>query len=446
MLQVTGKSYRNCEGISRRSFLKIGTLGLGGLALPGLLRLRAAGAAAGRSAADTSVILIWCDGGPSQFETYDPKPDAPVEYRGPWKAIQTRLSGVHFCELLPRQAQLADKLAIIRSCAHLESGHGSAVKNLNTGYLHPPGTNEGTFLYPAVGSIVAKVREARSRDLPHHVNIPTAGVFKGDIGGGAYLGTAYDPFAVNPVDGPKAVQVPGELSAERLLERKSLLGSLDRLRREVDTSGMMEGMDTFTRQAFEMVTGKAAREALDLSRESTTLRERYGMTAERGHSWGQSMLLARRLVEAGVSFVTVGCGGWDDHGQDLVKDMPRRAPIYDAAVSALIEDLHDRGLDRKVAVLIWGEFGRTPRINKGGRDHWPSSMSVLLAGGGLKMGQVIGSTNEKGERPRDRPLHPNDVLATMYEFLGIDHTQAFVNPQGRPIPILPHGTPIAELR
>lgn len=445
MLNVTGNSYRNCDGISRRSVLKIGALGLGGLALPDLLRLRAAQTEAGKAPADTAVILIWCDGGPSQFETYDPKPEAPSEYRGPWQAIQTKLSGVHFGELLPRQAQLADKLAIIRSCAHKESGHGSAVKNLNTGYPHPPGTNEGTFLYPSAGSIVARVREGRRRNLPHYVCVPTAGVFKGEIGGGAYLGTAYDPFAANPADGPKALQVPGELTAERLQNRKALLTSLDRLRRDADASGMMEGMDTFTRQAFEMVTGQAAREALDLSRESARTRTQYGSTIERGHSWGQSMLLARRLVEAGVSFVTVGCGGWDDHGQALSKDLPRRAPIYDAAVAALIEDLHERGLDKKVAVVIWGEFGRTPRINKGGRDHWPSSMSVLLAGGGLKMGQVIGSTNEKGERPRDRPLHPNDVWATLYKQMGIDHTQAFVNPQGRPIPILPHGAPIAEL-
>jgi uncharacterized protein (DUF1501 family) len=452
MLQVTGKSYRNCDGISRRTFLKIGALGLGGLALPDLLRLRAAEAAAGQSVADTSVILIWCGGGPSQFETYDPKPEAPAEYRGPLKAIQTKLPGVHFCELLPKQAQLADKLTIIRSCAHTESGHGSAVKNLNTGYLHPPGTNEGTFLYPSVGSIIAKVRESQRRNLPHNVNIPTAGIFKGgDIGGGAYLGTAYDPFAANPVDGPMALQVPGELTAERLRNRKSLLTSLDRLRRDVDASGMMDGMDTFTRQAFEMVTGPAAREALDLSRESPQTRERYGSAAGRreakmeGHSWGQSMLLARRLVEAGVSFVAVGCGSWDDHGK-LVEAMPMRTPIYDTAVSALIEDLYERGLDKKVTVLIWGEFGRTPRVNKNaGRDHWPSSMSVVLAGGGMKMGQVIGSTNEKGERPKDRPLHPNDVLATIYKHLGIDPTRAFVNAAGRPIPILPHGEPIAEL-
>jgi uncharacterized protein (DUF1501 family) len=208
---------------------------------------------------------------------------------------------------------------------------------------------------------------------------------------------------------------------------------------------MMEGMDAFTRQAFEMVTGRAAREALDLSREPAESRNRYGTTAERGHSWGQSCLLARRLVEAGVSFVAIGMGGWDDHGDALQRSLPRRAPIYDTAVTALIQDLHERGLSRKVLVLAWGEFGRTPRINRGGRDHWPSSMSVLLAGGGLRMGQVVGSTNARGERPQDRPLHPNDVLATVYRHLGIDHHRTFVNPQGRPIPLLPSGEPIAEL-
>lgn len=433
------------DGLSRRSFLRIGALGMGGFTLPDLLRLRAAEAASGQTIADTSVILLWLDGGPSQFETYDPKPDAPAEYRGEFRPIHTCIPGIDICELLPLHARIADKLAIIRSVAHRESGHGSAVKNLNTGYLHPPGTNEGTFLYPGIGAVVAKVREEERRGLPHYVCVPTAGVFKGDTGGGAYLGSAYDPFAASPADGPGALTPPAELSLSRLQNRRSLLSALDRLRRDVDGSGMMEGMDAFTRQAFAMVTGPAAREALDLSREPLAVRNRYGTGVEQGHSWGQSCLLARRLVEAGVGFVAVGLGGWDDHGQDLQKDMPRRAPIYDAAVSALVQDLYDRGLDRKVLVLAWGEFGRTPRLNRGGRDHWPSSMSVLLAGGGMRMGQVIGSTNARGERPQDRPLHPNDVLATVYRHLGIDHHRAFVNPQGRPIPLLPSGDPIAEL-
>jgi uncharacterized protein (DUF1501 family) len=441
MWELFRGSSRTCEGVSRRSFLRIGGFGLGALTLPDLLRLRAADGAA----SDTAVILLWLDGGPSQFETYDPKPAAPAEYRGPFQAIQTNVPGINLCETLPLHAQIADRFALIRSVAHRESGHGSAVKNLNTGYPHPPGTNEGTFLYPGIGAVVAKARESERRGLPHYVCVPTAGIFKGDVGGGAYLGSAYDPFAANPSDGAGALIPPADLSLSRLQNRRTLLTDLDRLRRDIDASGMMEGMDAFTRQAFEMVTGPAARAALDLNREPAAVRRRYGATLERAQPWGQSCLLARRLVEAGVSFVGIGMGGWDDHGEGLVQNLPRRARIYDAAVTALIEDLHARGLDRKVLVLAWGEFGRTPRLNRGGRDHWPSSMSVLLAGGGLRMGQAIGSTNARGERPQDRPLHPNDVLATVYRHLGIDHHRAFVNPQGRPVPLLPSGEPIREL-
>lgn len=445
MLNLLGGRHRTCEEVSRRSFLKIGALGVGGFSLADLLRLRAADRALGRETADTAVILLWLDGGPSQFETYDPKPEAPAEYRGPYGVLRTNVPGVDICDLLPRHARMADKFTIIRSVAHRESGHGSAVKNLNTGYLHPPGTNEGNFLYPGVGAVVAKVREQERRGLPHYVCVPSSSIFKGDVGGGVYLGSAYDPFAANPGDGAGALIPPAELSLPRLQNRRTLLSALDRLRREVDASGMMEGMDAFGRQAFEMITGPAAREALDLNREPAASRHRYGAAAERGQSWGQSCLLARRLVEAGVSFVGVGLGGWDDHGDALLRSLPQRARVYDMAVTALIDDLHARGLNEKVLVLAWGEFGRTPRINRGGRDHWPSSMSVLLAGGARGMGQVIGATNARGERPQDRPLHPNDVLATVYRHLGIDHHRAFVNPQGRPIPLLPDGEPIAEL-
>lgn len=442
MIHLQHGAARTCEGLSRRSFLKVGALGAGALTLPDLLRLRAEG----RASSDTAVILLWMDGGPSQFETYDPKPEAPSEYRGPFNAIRTNVPGITLSELLPGHARIADKIAVVRSLAHRESGHGSAVKNLNTGYPHPPGTNEGNFLFPGVGALVAKSRETDRRGLPHYVCVPTAGIFKGDVGGGAYLGSAYDPFAANPADGAGALIPPADLSLARLQNRRTLLSDLDRLRRDTDASGMMEGMDAFTRQAFEMVTGRAAREALDLSREPEGIRRRYGNTVERGQaSWGQCCLLARRLVEAGVSFVGIGMGGWDDHGDRLWQELPRRAQVFDVAVTALIEDLHARGLSEKVVVVAWGEFGRTPRVNRGGRDHWPSSMSALVAGGGLRMGQAVGSTNSRGERPQDRPLHPNDVLATLYRHLGIDHHRAFVNPQGRPIPLLPSGEPIAEL-
>jgi uncharacterized protein (DUF1501 family) len=448
MLNLIHGSSRTCEGLSRRSLLTVGTLGLGYLALPDLLRMRAHAQTEGRAASDTAVILLWMDGGPSQLETYDPKPDAPAEYRGPFQTIRTNVPGIQLGEMLPRHARMADKFAVVRSLTHRESGHGSAVKNLNTGYLHPANTNEGTFLFPAIGAVAAKCREEERRGLPHYVCVPTAGIFKTEVGGGAYLGSAYDPFAASPADGAGALIPPLDLPLARLENRRALLTDLDRLRRDIDASGMMEGMDVFTRQAFEMVTGRAAREALDLSREPASLRHGYGFEAavERTQPWGACCLLARRLVEAGVSFVGIGMGGWDDHGEGLVEKLPHRARVFDHAVTALIEDLYARGLEHKTLVLAWGEFGRTPRIGaRGGRDHWPSSMSAMMAGGGLRAGQTVGSTNARGERPQDRPLHPNDVLATVYRHLGIGHQRAFVNPQGRPIPLLPHGEPIAEL-
>lgn len=446
MLTISGQPSRSCDGITRRSLLRIGVLGA--LTLPDLLRVRAAPAAPGKPVSDTAAILIWCNGGPTHFETYDPKPDAPEEYRGPFQPIATNVPGIQVCEILPRHAKIADKLAIVRSCTHNESGHGSATKNLLTGYPHPPNTNEGSLLYPSIGSVVARVRENEARSLPSYVCVPSADIRGGGNGGdtgAAYLGAAYNPYGVSPKDGPKALQLPNELSLQRLQNRKALLATFDRFRRDADASGMMEGMDAFTRQAFEMVTGKKAREAMDLSLEPAQSREKYGETVPQGFSWGQGCLLARRLVEAGVSFVSVHLGGWDDHSK-LKEAMQKRAAAYDAAVTALIEDLCKRGLDRKVTVVVLGEFGRTPRINKaGGRDHWPSSMSVLLAGGNLKVGQVIGSTNARGERPRDRKLHPNDVWATVYKNLGVEVHQTFINNAGRPIPILPHGEPITEL-
>lgn len=442
MVKFIGSSARSRASVNRRGFLKIGALGLGGLALPDLLRLRAAQADNGQAVTDSAAILIWCAGGPTHFETYDPKPNAPEEYRGPCKPIQTSVPGIDICELLPRHARIADRLALVRSCAHGESGHGSATKNVMSGYPHPPGTNEGTLLYPSIGSVVAKVREGERRTLPGYVCVPDVGIRDAGFheSGAAFLGAAYNPYGVDPRQGAKSLVLPNELTARRLENRKALLASFDKLRRDADASGMMDGMDAFTRQAFEMVTGKAAREALDLSLEPASQRQRYG-----SHEWGSDCLLARRLVEAGVSFVTVVLKGWDDHSK-VDEQMKKRGPQFDAAVAGLIGDIYQRGLDKKVTVAVLGEFGRTPRVNKGGgRDHWPGSMSVLLAGGGMKVGQLVGSTNDKGERPKDRKLHPNDVWATVYRNLGVDFQQTFINNAGRPIPILPHGEPIAEL-
>lgn len=454
MLTLYHSTNRPTAAVTRRDALRIGTLGLGGLTLPSLLRQRAACAAAGEPVSDTAVIQIWCSGGPTQFETYDPKPEAPVEYAGPFRAIETKVAGLQVSELLPLHAKLADKFSLIRSLAHDDSGHGSATKNVLSGYKHPPGTNEGTILYPTVGAIVAKWREQERRRLPNYVCVPRVGIRDGgfDHTGAAYLGPAYNPYGVNPAEGPSGLELPLELNSRRLQNRRNLLATFDSLQREIDESGMMQGMDSFTRQAFEMVSGREARDAMDLSLEDETARRQYGeIGAGRKEEldWGRRCLLARRLVEAGVSFVTVVFNGWDDHGE-LTKNMTARAPAFDRAVSALIEDLYARGLDKKVAVVVWGEFGRTPRLNnnrKGGpgRDHWSNSMTALVSGGRMQVGQVVGSTDARGERPKDRPLHPNDVWATLYRHLGIDPSKAYPNNAGRPIPILSHGAPIAEL-
>lgn len=454
MLTLTNKTTCTCEGVTRRSVLKIGALGLGGMTLPNFLRLRAAAAEEDRTISDTAVIQVWCSGGPTQFETYDPKPEAPTEYAGPFRAIGTNVSGLRVSGLLPLHAKVADKFTLVRSLAHDDSGHGSATKNVLSGYKHPPGTNEGTILYPNVGAIVAKWREAQRRRLPNYVCVPKVGIRDGgfDHSGAAYLGPAYNPYGVNPKEGPGGLELPVEINPRRIQNRRKLLATFDSLKREADETGMMVGMDAFTRQAFEMVTGRAARDAMDLSLEPQATRELYGTieTGRKGEDdWGMRCLMARRLVEAGVSFVTVVLNGWDDHGA-VAKKMVDRAPAFDRAISALIEDIYARGLDKKVAVVVWGEFGRTPRMNKNkkggsGRDHWSNSMSALVAGGGMNVGQVIGSTDARGERPRERPLHPNDVWATLYRHLGIDWTKAYPNNAGRPIPILSRGEVIEEL-
>ncbi|MEX0977679.1 MAG: DUF1501 domain-containing protein, partial [Pirellulales bacterium] len=402
--------------------------------MPQLLRVRAVQAAAGKPIRDTAVIQIWCSGGPTQFETYDPKPDAPAEYAGPFGAISTNVSGIRVSSLLPLHARTADKFTLIRSLAHDDSGHGSATKNVLSGYKHPPGTNEGTILYPNVGSVVAKWREDEQRRLPDYVCVPRVGIRNAgfDDTGAAYLGPAYNPYGVDPKHGRDGLKLPLEIDPRRLRNRRQLLSTFDTLRREVDESGMMEGMDSFMLKSFEMLTGQAARDAMDLSLEPQTTRDLYGniATSRKGEDdWGTRCLMARRLVEAGVSFVTVIFNGWDDHG-NVAGNMTGRAAAFDRAVTALVEDIHARGLDKQVAVVVWGEFGRTPRLNNNktggpGRDHWSNSMSALGAGGGMNVGKVVGSTDARGERPTETPLHPNDVWATLYRHLGIDWTKSY---------------------
>jgi len=462
---------RCLDPVSRRSILQVGSLGLSGLGLADLLRLQAEAKSAGGSDPDTAVIFVWLPGGPPHMETYDMKPNAPEENRGIFKPIHTNVPGIDVCELLPLHAKVADKFTLIRSCAHEFADHGGGHKRFMTG-RSPKEPTGFVNDFPAAPSVVAKQLEHRVVGLPNYVSIVDGGRQGIDTFsfGSAYLGSATHPFVVggDPSDGKFKINnlaLQPEL-AGRLDDRMTLLKGLDSLRRSVDGSGLMNSMDEFNLRAMDLITSDKARRAFDLSLEPAPIRERYGM-----HAFGQRALMARRLVEAGCSFVTVVmenpvpsgtlpdncCYNWDSHAVNchLFEDLKFRAPFYDQAVTALVEDLHLRGLTKKVLLVVTGEFGRTPRVSnqignrtrtmQPGRDHWPSAMSILVSGGGMRTGQVIGSTNAKGEHPHDRPLSPNDLWATVYRHLGIDFEQSFPDFSGRPMPILPFGEPIREL-
>jgi hypothetical protein len=426
--------------VSRRTFLKVGSLALGGLSLPWLLRQRAQ-AAPGSSTPRKSVILLWLAGGPSHIDMYDLKPNAPAEFRGEFKPIATNVPGVQIGEHLPRQSRIMDKLAVVRSAYHTNAGHGMGSQWMLTGYQPTIEVNDN--IYPATGSVVAKMRGPNEPGLPAYVNLPRAL----SLGKAAYLGASYNPFA--PDNDPNSdnfqvrnLKLPGTIDARRLGRRRELLGELDRIRRDIDSRGDIEGLDTFYREGLEMVTDTKAQRAFDVQREPSPLRERYGR-----HDLGQCCLLARRLVEAGVTFVTIQAGGgWDTHGDNFKQLKNNLLPKYDQALTALVSDLYDRGLQQDVLVMTMGEFGRTPRINSGaGRDHWPGAMSIVYAGGGLKMGRVIGTTNSTAEHPTSKPATPGCVLSTMYHALGIDYKHAFYDQAQRPLPILSEGEPIADL-
>jgi len=419
---------------SRRGFLRVGALGFAGLAMSDVLRARAA---TGESKKDGAVILLFLAGGPSHLETYDPKPGAPAEYRGPFGAIPTNVSGIRISELLPKHARVADKFAIIRSCSHETPAHEGGKKRVLTGHVTRPGDEEPVMDLPPLAAIVARQKGANRAGMPASVSCPPNTYYAK----AAYLGRAYDAFDFYAGNAPRDLSLPRNMTLQRMENRRELLASLDGMRRDIDASRTMDGMDACAARAFEIVSGPAAREAFDLGREPKSVQDRYGT------DWvSKACLQARRLVEAGVTFVTIGWAGWDDH--DALKDkITERTPILDQAVSALIQDLHARGLDKHVTLMVLGEFGRTPKMSaNAGRDHWPNAMSVLLSGGGMKMGQAIGATDARGEAPVERRIAPEDILATVYQNLGIDPRTEFVNHAGRPIPILPGGTPIAELR
>ncbi|MCA9118204.1 MAG: DUF1501 domain-containing protein [Planctomycetaceae bacterium] len=431
-----------CDGVSRRGLIQAGIGGLFGLSMPQLLRLRQA-AAAGNSPSSTSVIFVELAGGPTQHETYDPKPAAPAEYRGPLGTVATKLSGVHFSELMQQQAAVADKLAVIRSIHHNSGSHGTSAHLTQTGYyLRDPRSPDNDM--PCVGSYTARLRGANAEGVPAFVSIPQSMRF----GRAGWLGKGFNPFSTGINADRDKFEVPNltllrGLTQDRLEDRRSLLKGFDSARRLVDNEGVAEAIDEFTSQAFEMVTGDAAREAFDIEQEDPRLREKYGR-----NSIGQNLLLARRLVERGVTFVTIranSLGSWDDHNK--IKDrMRKKGPGLDQGVAALITDLHTRGMQEDVLIVVMGEFGRTPRVNRNaGRDHWGRVMSVLLSGGNLKMGQVIGSSDSNGAVPNSRPYRPENVLAHVYRHLGIDPSQTFLDNSGRPRYLLERRELISEL-
>ncbi|HTU17470.1 MAG TPA: DUF1501 domain-containing protein [Gemmataceae bacterium] len=454
MLQIQqGQARRNCQGRGRRTALKAGLLGVLGLSLPDFLRLQAEGSVQARK--DTAVILLWLDGGPSQLETYDPKPDAPAEYRGPFGVINTNVPGIRLSEMLPRHARHADQMVFVRSLHHATGDHFAGAHWMLTGRFGATTANK-TPRHPSVGSYTARVRGPNQPGLPAYVGLPAAEsvyLFPG-YQGAAYLGSAYDPFDVDrqqkylPADWPGVISRPkflDQLQAGHLAGRRDLLHSFDTLQRHIDRSGVAESMDRYQHQALAMILSGKARDAFDLDKEPAKVADRYGKSP-----WGRYTLLARRLVEAGVTFVTVDMPHWDHHSR-IESSLRRCLPPLDQAVGALVEDLQQRGLMQRVLLVVMGEFGRTPRLNKGqpgipvpGRDHWGSSISALLAGGGLRGGQVIGETNSRGEHPVKRPLTPADLLATVYHVLGIDPRRTFQDHTGRPHPILDDGQPIAE--
>jgi hypothetical protein len=440
----------------RRSFLKAGILGSTGLALADLLRAEARIDRPGSSAArKPSAIILWMRGGPSHIDTWDPKPDAPAEYRGEFGTRASKVPGILLSDMLPTCGRIMDKWSIVRSLHHNDAGHSTGDQICFTGY--PPGPNPDENVHPSCGSIVSRQLGHLTPGLPAYVMIPR--MVPGT--GPAYLGVAHKPFETGTdpaAAGPFRVpnfDLPQGLTLERLGERKQLLGCFDQIRRDLDASGQMNALDRFNQKAWDILTSPAARNAFDLDREPHAVRERYGFlpafdpkASNRcgAPAWSQRILLARRLIEAGVRLVTVDLRWWDTHVKGFESLRLGFLPRFDRAYSALIEDLDARGLLSSTLVLAWGEFGRTPRVNNdAGRDHYPNVFSAALAGGPIQGGRVLGASDEKGAFPKANPKTPQDVLATLYHFLGVDPEEQYLNNAGRPISVLPSGRPIEEL-
>lgn len=451
MFANCGSKHHAADRIPRRDLLRFGGLslgGIGGLGLGDLLRLRAAGNS-GRSV--RSVIFICLPGGPSHLETYDLKPEAPLDYRGEFRSIPTNVAGFDICEHMPLQTRVADKLALVRTIQFVEPMQHE-LEEVFTGY---PKSQQR----PSFGSVISKFRGTDGK-MPSYVSLEYAERVV-SYESPQYLGMAHRPLNIAGNDFVHNLTMAYGINRSRFDERRAMLATFDSYRRRLDATRHTLMADPFTNQALDLVSSGRARDAFDLSREDPKLRERYGKAddkflyvgQEANSIWdSQKFLLALRLAEAGVPAITLRVGLWDHHGNVVTgagstiwSGMKTMLPLLDRSISTLVSDLHDRGLDREVAVVVWGEFGRTPKISQNGRDHWPETSFALFAGGGMTTGQVIGQTDGKGERPVSRPLGPKDVLATIYQLMGIDPEQKVADFNGRPQYLLDDGKPIVEL-
>jgi hypothetical protein len=430
--------------------LKLGSLSLMGmgLGLPELLRMQAQAADAGKVARPISCILIWLQGGSSTMDMWDLKPGAPAEFRGPFNEISTNVPGTRIGEHLPKCARHIDKLALVRSFTHTDAGHGPADHWMMTGYKPGPGFMDADGMVnnqrPAYGAVVAKELGPQGA-LPAYVTVPSLP----KSGGAAYLGPSAAPFVIAsdpsaPDFSVRDLQLAHSVDANRLENRRSLIRSLDRFQNDTDAKAAVESnsrasaTSTYYRKAFELVTSPQAKEAFDIAKENAKLRDEYGR-----NSLGQSCLMARRLVEAGVRFVTVEHGNWDTHTKNFESLATNLLPTLDGALATLLRDLSDRGLLESTLVIATGEFARTPRINgNAGRDHWPNAMTIPIAGGGVKGGIVYGASDARAEKPATDPVGPADLAATIYHLMGIDYSKTYYGPLGRPLPILDYGKPI----
>lgn len=422
----SGRRSSSCDGATRRDFLQVGSLGVAGLTLPNLLRAKAEANQTGDSVKNKSVIWLWLAGGPTHVETFDPKMTAPVEYRSILGEAATPIPGVTIGGSFPRIAAVGDRMAFVRSFAHGNSSHGTATEWVMTGY------NDRTGKRPSLGSIIARIRGTTNplTGMPTYMRI---GRIRGD--GPGFFGTRFNPFDPS---GQARKNMEISVAAERLQDRRALLNEIDSINRRMDRSGKMEGLDGFEQQAFELILGNS-QEAFDVNKEDAKTRAMYG------RGLGENLLKARRLCEAGCGLVNVSYGGWDMHG-GIEKGFKTRGPQVDQAVSALIKDLEQRGMSDDVLLVVTGEFGRTPKINKrAGRDHWGRLCTLALAGGGLRMGQVVGESSAKIEVPATTPITPQDLIATILHMYGIDYRIQIVDNFGRPTYLVEEGTPIPEL-